>query len=49
VLLAKYYYGDKIQENEMGSTYGTHEEDKRIVLVERSDGKRSFGRPRCGW
>jgi hypothetical protein len=30
VLLAKYYYGDKIQENEMGSTYGTHGEDKRM-------------------
>jgi len=34
----------------MGSTYGTHEEDKRIGgFGGEKWRKESLGRPRCGW
>jgi hypothetical protein len=46
-----YYFGDKIEKNEMGgarSTYGARRSADK-VLVGRLEGKRSLERPRCRW
>jgi len=51
VLLIKYRTSDQVKKNEMGETCGTYGESRVAyrVLVERSEGKRPLGRPRCRW
>ena len=43
--------GDKIEKNEMGWSFGAYGrgEGAYRVLVEKPEGKRPLGRPRCRW
>jgi hypothetical protein len=46
-----YFEGDKIEKNEMGGACRADGEERGVyrVLVEKSEGKRPLGRPRCRW
>jgi hypothetical protein len=45
---AKYYYADKVNENEVGRTCGTRERRYKVykILVGKPEGKRPLARPR---
>jgi hypothetical protein len=51
VLLIKYYSDEKIDTNEMGGACSMYGERRGsyMVIVGKSVGKRSFGRPRRRW
>jgi hypothetical protein len=51
VLITHYFVGDKIQKNEMGGACSAYVRGERCdrVLVEKPEGKKPLGRPRCRW
>jgi hypothetical protein len=51
VLFTKYYLGDRIKKNEMGEAFSTHGERRGVygILVQKPEGKRPLGKPRCRW
>jgi hypothetical protein len=51
VLLTQYCPGDKIEKNEMGGACSVYGERRGVyrVLVGKSEGKRTLGRPRRRW
>jgi hypothetical protein len=48
---AKYYYGDQMQEDEMGRTCSMHGGMRNgyKILVGKPEGKKPLGRPRRRW
>ena len=51
MLFTKYYLGDRIKKNEMGEAFSTHGERRGVygILVQKPEGKRPLGKPRCRW
>jgi hypothetical protein len=51
VLLTQYRAGDKIEKNEMGGACSTYGDGRGVyrVLVGKTEGKRTLGRPRRRW
>jgi hypothetical protein len=47
VLLTKYYYDDKIKQDEMGGIYSTRGKDEKLMQDFSADGKGSLGAREC--
>jgi hypothetical protein len=49
--LAKYNYNDQVKEDKVSRACSTHVEKRNAfrILVGKTEGKKTLGRPRCRW
>jgi hypothetical protein len=49
VRFTEYYYGNKLNEGEMGKACSTHGRGEKCILIGKPEERRPVGRPRHRW